>query len=191
MSVPSPNSVQPATFSIVHPLDEFYARSGLPVPPLQQIDGEEVPEPYRRLLVHQQDMTSTLENFHQQAVRLRVLGCEQQGDHYYREVVLELEGSGKPVEFGAIKINLSLFPPAAREEILRERWPLGHILKEFAIVYSSRPKAFLRIASDRLISGVLRLNGVHLLFGRRNTLLDAQDRPLAEIVEILPPEGKP
>lgn len=191
MSVPSPNSVEPPAFSVAHPLDEFYARSGLAVPPLQQIDGEEVPEPYRRLLVHQQDMTSTLENYHQQAVRLRVLGREQQGDQYYREVVLELEGSGKPVEFGAIKIHLALFPPGAREEILKERWPLGHILKEFAIVYSSRPKAFLRIASDRLISKVLHLSGVHLLYGRRNTLLDSEDRPLAEIVEILPPERKP
>ena len=191
MSVPSPNSVEPPAFSEAHPLDEFYARSGLAVPPLQQIDGEEVPEPYRRLLVHQQDMTSTLENYHQQAVRLRVLGREQQGDQYYREVVLELEGSGKPVEFGAIKIHLALFPPGAREEILKERWPLGHILKEFAIVYSSRPKAFLRIASDRLISKVLHLSGVHLLYGRRNTLLDSEDRPLAEIVEILPPERKP
>jgi hypothetical protein len=28
---------------------------------------------------------------------------------------------------------------------------------------------------------------LHSLYGRRNTLVDAWDRPLAEIVEILPP----
>lgn len=191
MSVTTPNSVPPAAFSVAHPLEEFYARSGLPLPPLQQIDGEEVPQPYRKLLVHGQDMTSTLEKFHQATVQVQVLGRQQQGDEYYREVVLQLEESGKPVEFGAIKIHLGLFPPDARAEILRERWPLGHILKDYAIPYASRPKAFLRIASDRLISRVLHLTGTHQLFGRRNTLLDAEGRPLAEIVEILPPEGKP
>jgi hypothetical protein len=31
------------------------------------------------------------------------------------------------------------------------------------------------------------LTGAPLLFGRRNTLLDASERAMAEIVEILPP----
>ena len=48
--------------SIAYPLDEFYARSGLTLPPLDQIDGQALPEPYKSLLVHERDMTSTLEN---------------------------------------------------------------------------------------------------------------------------------
>jgi len=46
-----------------HPLDEFYARAGLPMPSLQELTGKEVPEPYRSLLVHENDMTPTLEQF--------------------------------------------------------------------------------------------------------------------------------
>ena len=34
---------------------------------------------------------------------------------------------------------------------------------------------------------LLGLTGAQVLYGRRNTLFDADDRPLAEIVEILPP----
>ena len=34
----------------------------------------------------------------------------------------------------------------------------------------------------------LRLDGAPQLSGRRNTLTDTEGRPLAEIVEILPPE---
>src|SRR5262245_26759687 len=173
--------------SVAHPLDEFYGRSNTPLPPIKQIDAEEVPEPYKTLLVHQNDMTSTLETFHKGIIHLRVLRRERRKDRYYREVVLQLEGSEKAVEFGAIKISLDRFNSNARQQILDERWPLGHILRDCGMVYSSQPKAFLQIASDRLINGVLSLSGVHLLYGRRNTLLDATNRPLAEIVEILPP----
>ena len=187
------NNVTPSTTSagqsIAHPLDEFYARSGLNLPPLDQVDGEAVPEPYKLLLVHERDMTSTLENFHKTGIHLRLVSRQQRGDEYYREVVLALDGSEKPVEFGAIKIHLNRFSEQARQEILREQFPLGHILKDFGIEYQSRPRAFLRIASDKTINGLLGLSGAHLLYGRRNTLLNPAEEPLAEIVEILPPAG--
>ena len=187
MNTGAKNPVPPTPSSITHPLDEFYARSGFPLPPLDQIDGAAMPEPYKTLLVHQNDMTPTLENFHGRSVHLSVLGRERRGQDCFREVVLQLEGSEQPVEFGAIKIDLALFTPAAREQILQEKWPLGHILKEYSIPHTSRPGAFLRIASDRLINRVLALTGAQVLYGRRNTLFNAKDQPLAEIVEILPP----
>jgi chorismate-pyruvate lyase len=107
-----------------------------------------------------------------------------------REVVLELDETNTPVEFGAIKIYLASFPPGARERIVEANWPLGRILKEFKIPYVSRPKAFLRIASDRPISGALQLKGTHRLYGRCNRLSDPQGNPLADIVEILPPTNE-
>jgi chorismate-pyruvate lyase len=170
-----------------YPLDEFYARSGLTLPPLDQIDGEAVPEPYKSLLVHDRDMTSTLESFHGAGVHLRLLGTERKGGDYFREVLLVLDGSERPVEFGAIQIHLDRFPDQARQEILAERFPLGHVLKDHKIAFVSRPQAFLRIASDRLIDELLGLTGAHVLYGRRNTLLNPAGESLAEIVEILPP----
>lgn len=180
---------QPAVEPVViaHPLDEFYARTGLELPPIKRVSGEQVPEPYRSLLVHQGDMTSTLENFHADRIHLRVVGRDRRNGHYYREVVLQLDGSEKPVEFGAIKINLDLFPAEGQAQILKERHPLGRILKESGMKFSSRPQGYLRIASDALINDVLKLRETQLLYGRRNTLFDAEGRHLAEIVEILPP----
>jgi hypothetical protein len=176
-----------AIIALAHPLDDFYKRSGMSLPPLQQVDGEEVPEPYKRLLVHSSDMTSTLERFYEEPVHLRVVSSRHEGDEYFREVVLCTEKESKPVEFGAIKINLGLFSDRARKHILQEHWPLGRILKDCGITYSSWPKAFLKLASDRLINSALNLNGAHVLYGRRNTLLNGDGQPLAEIVEILPP----
>jgi chorismate-pyruvate lyase len=180
----------PASFALAHPLDEFYKLAGQALPPLVQVDGEAVPEPYKRLLVHQNDMTPTLETFHRGRLHLQVLGRRHKDDSYFREVILLLDGTNQPVEFGAIKINLALFPPAAREQILKEELPLGHILEECKVAHTSRPSAFLRLASDRLISDVLKLSGAQMLYGRRNTLFDPQGRSLAEIVEILPVAGK-
>ena len=183
------NIVPPSPQSIAYPLDEFYARSGLSLPPLDQVDGEAVPEPYKSLLVHERDMTSTLESFHKAGIHLRLVSRELRGEEYFREVVLVLDDSEKPVEFGAIKIQLDRFPEKVRQEILREQFPLGHLLKDFAIEYQSCPRAFLRIASDRTINGLLGLTGAHLLYGRRNTLLNPAGESIAEIVEILPPVG--
>jgi chorismate-pyruvate lyase len=173
-------------FSAVHPLDEFYAAAGQPLPPFAEIEGEAVPEPYRSLLVHKNDMTPTLEKYHGFGVHLDVLGRRRKGNAYFREVILRLDGTDQPVEFGAIRINLARFTAAARKEILAERLPLGHILEEFKIPHTSRPRAYLRLATDKLISRVLEMTGAHVLYGRRNTLYDPQQRPLAEIVEILP-----
>jgi len=189
MTTPSVTQARPtpASSPIAHPLDEFYAQMGLTLPPLQQVDGEDVPQPYKRLLVHNKDMTPTLENFHGCDIHLRLLGRRRKRDQYFREVVLLLDGSDEPVEFGAIKIYLDLFTPEARQQILEERRPLGHIMQECGVRHSSRPRAFLRLASDKFINQALQLSGAHVLYGRRNSLFDPQERPLAEIVEILPP----
>jgi chorismate-pyruvate lyase len=173
--------------AVAYPLDEFYQRRGLHLPPLEVVEAASVPEPYHGLLVHERDMTSTLEAFHQDRVHLRLVSRQQQGDDYFREVVLVLDKNETPVEFGAIRISLPRFPAPARAAILEEHFPLGHILKEFSIEYVSRPKRFLRLASDKTINRLLGLNGVHYLFGRRNSLLDPAGNSLAEIVEILPP----
>lgn len=175
---------------LVHPLDDFYARAGCNLPPLGVIEGDTMPEPYKRLLVHQNDMTPTLEDFHRSRIHLRVLGSRQSESQYFREVVLMLDRNNQPVEFGASKINLALFSAEAQAQILSEKMPLGHILQEYQIPHSSRPRAFFRLASDRLINEVLGLSGAQVLYGRRNTLFDPQQRPLAEIVEILPIASK-
>ncbi|PYL00810.1 MAG: hypothetical protein DME19_03840 [Verrucomicrobia bacterium] len=189
----SPNPAPPPVLlPIAHPLDEFYAQMSLTLPPLQQVEGEAVPQPYKQLLVHHNDMTPTLEKFHGRDIHLRLLGRRRQSDEYFREVVLLLDGTDQPVEFGAIKIYLNRFKPEARRHVLDERRPLGRIMQECGVKHSSRPRAFLRLASDRFINEALQLSGAHVLYGRCNTLYDPQERALAEIVEILPPvvEGR-
>src|SRR6185436_11823610 len=187
---PAPEHQVTQPRSIAYPLDEFYARSGLALPPLDQVEGAALPEPYKTLLAHDRDMTSTLELFHGAGIHLRLISRAATDHDYFREVLLEVDGTNQSVEFGAIQIHLDRFPAKARAEILEERFPLGHVLRVHSIAYVSRPKAFLRIASDKLINRLLHLQGAHVLYGRRNTLFNPTNEPLAEIVEILPPVPK-
>ncbi len=183
ISSPSELRVQP----IAYPLDEFYAQASRILPPVTAIEATELPEPARSLLAHENDMTSTLATFHGGEICLEVLSRQERGDVYFREVLL-FAGLGKnPVEFGAIKINLALLPPVAQRAVLEEKIPFGELLRKFNIPHSSKPKTYMRWVADRFMIEVLRLSGSQLLFGRRNTLFDKNLRPLAEIIEILPP----
>jgi hypothetical protein len=187
MSVPSNSSFDhAAVLPFAYPLDEFYALAKRELPVIEQIDGAEMPEPYRSLLVHNTDMTPTLEKFHDDRIYLNVISRQTRSDFYFREVILLTQRTRKPVEFGAIKINLGLVSPAARRLILEEEEPLGTILNDFKISHASRPKAYLRVEADEFIKGALQISGKQVLYGRRNTLFDPQHRALAEIVEILP-----
>jgi chorismate-pyruvate lyase len=180
-------STSPQAQSDMYPLDEFYSLRGQTMPVIEPVPAREMPEPTRSLLAHENDMTSTLENFHGTKLHVEVLGRRTVGNEYFREVVLRLGQNGRRVEYGAIRILLDILPDAVRLEILRERLPLGRILTESGVVFTCQPRLYLRVTADDFIGQALGLSGPRVLYGRRNTLVDAWERPLAEIVEILPP----
>ena len=171
----------------LYPLDELYSLRGQALPAIEPVQAAEMPEPSRSLLAHESDMTSTLESFYGEKLRLAVFGRRMAGNEYLREVVLRLGPHGRSVEYGAIRIILDILPEGVRREILREQQPLGRILAQWGMAFSSQPRAYLRIASDDFLNRTLDLGGRRWLYGRRNALMDGWERPLAEIVEILPP----
>jgi hypothetical protein len=173
--------------NLLFPLDQFYERDGLPRPAVSRVDGADVPQPYGRLLVGDHDMTPTLEAFYGEPIEIRAIERRQGPDSFGRIVVLLLERSGKPVEFGAIIIHLEHFPPEARTRILECHCPLGTILATYHVNHVSCPRAFIRITSDAMMEEALGLDGPHTLYGRRNVLLTPQNEVLADIIEVLPP----
>ena len=171
-------------------LQRFYEPAGLAAPVLEELKGTEVPQPYRALLVHSSDMTSTLASFYGETPRLRVLTRERRNGSYKREVVLWVTEGARPIEYGVIRIYLDRLPPAARQLVLQEERPLGDILNGEAIAYLSWPQAFFRLKSDAHAGAALGLRHPGFLYGRRNVLLDASRRLLAEVIEVLAPAAK-
>jgi chorismate-pyruvate lyase len=173
--------------NFIYPLSEFYTHAKLPLPDIEQVPGDAVPEPFKSLLVHHNDMTPTLEAFHKSDIYLEIVSRERRGEFYFREVVLRLNSSDQPVEFGANKVYIGRFPDEARDLILQEQVPLGRILKDCGIKHRTEAKAFLRVTADELIGSKFDLKQSITLYGRKAVICDLQGRPLSEIVEILPP----
>lgn len=170
-----------------YPLSNFYLRAKLPLPRIELLSADAVPDPFKSLLVHENDMTPTLEQFHKSRIHLEILSRDRRGDFYYREVILRLDHDEKPVEFGAIKVYLGAFPEDAQELVLAEQIPLGTILNDIHLRHKNEAKHFLRIEPDELILKSLEIETPQPLFGRKALISDSRGKPLAEIVEILPP----
>lgn len=180
----------PDVHAALSPLD-LTATFLLPSLIAETIPGDTLPEPYRSLLVHRQDMTSTLERFHGETLRLRVLEKRLEGSMLHRRVVLAGIDSGKPVEFGAIRIHLENLDSQACREVLDGTRPLGAILAKYQVPYLSRPSVFLRLPCQVSICQALDAELGAILYGRHNTLTRESGATLAEVVEILPPADLP
>lgn len=175
----------------LYPLSEFFACSPLQAVALLESGDRPMPEPYRSLLVHESDMTSTLERFHRERIILEPVASKEDGGSLYRQVVLKGVRSRLPFEFGAIRIALQAFTDAAREEILAAEKPLGGILADHKVPYRSRPRCFFGLRSDPCMEELLELDRGHRLYGRQNVLWAPDGQKLAEVVEILPPTEAP
>ncbi len=151
------------------------------------IDASEIASPYRELLFHSRDMTSTLAEFHGVEVTLSVLQEAHRDDFYVREVLLTV--GEKPVEYGLIEVSLENFDEPLRKVILSGEKPLGGILNESGMCYQSSPSGYFRLKGDVFNPEFFPSGDGEFLFGRYNTLSDAKKRVLARILEILPHEN--
>jgi chorismate-pyruvate lyase len=168
------------------PFHYFYEKAGLPLPDFRFLAGEEVPYPYRSLLVHANDMTPTLAAFHHSRLYLEVHEHETGEAFVMRLVTLHAAASGAPVEYGAIAIQLGALPPEAAAEVVAGSKPLGALLGEYAVEHRGSPVAYFAVPADEQIAAALQQRPGEILYGRCNQLLDADGMVFADIVEILP-----
>ncbi|MFT5496739.1 MAG: chorismate-pyruvate lyase [Kiritimatiellia bacterium] len=170
------------------PLAYFYARSGGVPPALIPVVRAEMPEPYKSLLDHENDMTPTLEAHHEQSMYLYVIDHERDDKACARMVVLIGSEDDKPAEFGAICINLECLPVPVADAVVLGHKPLGGLLAFFDVEHRSSPKAYCKVQADATIKKVLKLDPEqdYELYGRKNQLWMPDGTKLAEVVEILP-----
>ena len=167
-------------------MGESLARAGLSPEGFIWCPSEEVPEPFKALLVHQGDMTSTLERFYEERMLLEVLAEENSDGCYSREVILKGKGTGRAAEFGVIEMELDNFPPALQKLILRGEQPLGGILNESGMTYKSEPLGYFSVAREALPPKLSLLGSAGMFFGRYNQLKTHDETCLARILEIVP-----
>lgn len=160
---------------------------GAPTQAFHWLAPEEVAPPARGLLVHQQDMTSTLAAFHASALRVEVLQQQRIDDLYLREVFLRTCSAGKIVEYGVIAIALEQFDGGQQRAIQAGEIPLGALLHRFAIPFVSSPIAYFSVSTREFAATRLATLSAGTCFGRFNRLARSSGEPFAWIMEILPP----
>ena len=185
-TVPRPRRLSArALVEAPYPLDVVYAQAGLEPPEAKEVAPGRIPLPYRSLLVHERDMTLTLEAHFGGPITLRALSTFREGRSYFRRVLLVKEYSGRPVEMGAIRIDLDAFRPKIRRQILDNVVPLGRVLRDGGVDYRSRPRVFLKVTPNSEMMGVFWMREALPLYGRQ-TEMSVDGRKIGDIVEILP-----
>lgn len=152
-----------------------------------QTPASEIPEPFHRLLVHTGDMTSRLEAFHADSIRLDVLGALfDEGNVLCREVLLRRAKDQRAVEYGAIEIQLAAFASVLRDEVREGHRPLGGLLNQSGVSYFSEPVAFFWVDPSEVLQKLFQALRPGRLYGRANVLKRKDGALIARIVEILP-----
>jgi chorismate-pyruvate lyase len=119
-------------------------------------------------------------------VDVRVLEAGRIGDFYHRRIVLTLKGTDRVVQYGLVRIDLSLLPVAVREAILAQNTPLGRILIEHNVLRRVEPTAFLRIDPGPTLTKALRIMKPIPLYGRTGVIF-CDDRPAIAVLEVPAP----
>ncbi len=148
------------------------------------IPAEQVPPPYDRLLVHPHHMTVTVEEFYRTPVAVQVLAVRHHGDEYARKILLT--AAGRVVQFGLVRIDLAVCPPAVRAAIVAGQTPLGRILIEHNMLRRIEPIEFLRVRLSPAMAGWFGVAPGTLTYGRLG-VIHSGERIAVEVLEILAP----
>jgi chorismate-pyruvate lyase len=149
---------------------------------------EEVPSPYRELLVHEHHMTVTVEAHHGDRVDVEIDNRRHDGPFYARRIFLALQQTRRVVQYGLVRIDLRQCAPAVRAEIIAGETPLGRILINHDVLRRIEPTGFLRVVPGPALVGRFGLAEPAPTYGRL-AYIHCDGKPAIELLEVVAPEG--
>jgi hypothetical protein len=158
----------------------------LPLPLYHSIPAEQVPEPFHKLLVHNQHMTIAMEAHHRCKIAVRVLQRQRFDGWYARRIVLCPSGTDQIVQGGVVRIHLSMLDSDVQQAILREDTPLGHVLISHDIMRQIEVTNYLRLEPGPAMAAWPGFDPSKASFGRLG-ILHCDGQPAIELLEIVPP----
>lgn len=154
-------------------------------PPVDAISPDEMPEPYRSLLVHTHHMTVTVERFYGRPVDVEVLEFRLDEFEYSRMILLRLRDTRRVVQFGIVQIDLRRLGEKVRDQIVAGKTPLGRVLIENDVLRHIQPAGYVRVAPSGQLAGWFG-QPPEVTFGRLGVIF-ADDKPAVEVLEVLAP----
>lgn len=153
---------------------------------VEPVSADGVPEPYRRLLVHTQHMTVTVEAYYADAVDVEVHEVARSGREYARKIALRLRAGRRVVQFGMVAVALDRLDPAVAAEIVAGKTPLGRVLIEHDVLREIQPVQFFRATLPADLAEVLGVPAGSVTYGRLG-VITADGHPAVRVAEILTP----
>ncbi len=153
------------------------------------VTSEAMPPVYRKLLVHNEHMTEKLRGYWGEDIHLNVLRHRDEGDVYQRHILLQLAGTGRVVEVGLARIDLSYTSDAVREKIVARRTPLGDVLISANVLRRIEPRWYFRFAGACPLLADFRDPELGAAYGRLGTIF-CDDAPAIELLEIVTDRGE-
>lgn len=149
---------------------------------LRSVSVDGVPEPARTLLDHRGHMTAAMERVHG-SVGLRVVATAAAG-RYAREIILQ-DASGRAVQYGIVRIDLTALDTEIAADIRAARRPLGRILIDAGVLRDVHDVSLLEIMPGPHLRTVLALpEGRGPLYGRVAEI-ELNGRKAVELLEIV------
>lgn len=154
----------------------------------ETVDPRNMPAAARSLLDHQRHMTATLNAHYGEPVALRVLEAYVESQSYRRKILLTVEQGRRVVEFGLVRLDLSVLPEPARADVISKMAPLGEIFTRHNILTRVEPRWFLRFAGNGSIVQCFAPAPPLEAFGRLG-VIHCDGRPAALLLEVVRGDG--
>lgn len=177
------NSADSADVELESLIALFYDNANL-VGQIDCVSAEEVPSPSRELLAHEHHMTVTVEKYHGGPVDVQVLDSRTDGHHYSREILLTRQSDGGVVQYGIVRLDMSVLASEVRQEIEAQQTPLGHILIKHNVLRRVKLLGLCRIVSGEVVAKHFSLQPGDVVFGR-TALIYCDGKPAIELLEVV------
>jgi chorismate-pyruvate lyase len=168
-------------------LYKIFGHPASEIPRAEAVEPDQMPEPSRYLLVHDDHMTVTMEKFHGTRVKLVVVASVHKGEEYARKILLTHGETGRAVQYGLMRINFKHTTERVRQRILDGNTPLGHILIENNVLHRVGSHTFLRISPNKEMRECFGRTEAEFVYGRLAKIY-SKAQPAVDLLEVVAPD---
>ncbi len=151
---------------------------------VREVDAADMPEPYRRLLVHKRHMTLALSEHFGVAPNLYVMAERRNGSKYVRKIFLTAGNRSDSIELGVVRMDLDCLREDVADQILQRRLPLGEILTRHEVMRRIEPRSFLLFPRCSSVLGWFGHPRAGPFYGRLGTIY-CNEHPAIDVLEIV------
>lgn len=150
------------------------------------VEGEQVPQPYRKLLDHHSHMTVAVESHFGSPVDVRVVRTTKDDTWYAREILLATQSDGTIVQYGIVRLRFALLAEAVWHEIESGAKPLGRVLIEHEVMRQVELVGLWKVQCGALLASHFAVPKSELTYGRTARIF-CDSEPAIELLEIVRP----